>query len=329
MHCDLCDGDAAVRGRIEGYRAGTCYEVIACTRCGTSAVSPRRSDEAVYDAIYRNADVIPSYARYHWYATDVANARDPLRYLMDAEDGYAAVGAALLAAPTRVVAEIGCGQGYFTYALSRAGINAVGFDLSSTAVAAARARFGNLFHNENARDWLARSGTRASHVVLCEVLEHVVDPVRFLEDLLPILEPGGSILLTTPRRESWAADVLWNTELPPVHLWWFTSAGIHALGARLGCSVAALDTRQFYERNAAVKFPAPHVAAPTLDSAGNPLLRVSGTRGPLSALAQRIVPWPVARAMRRAVRRTRARSHGWSEFTHDDPLSLCVRLTPR
>jgi 2-polyprenyl-3-methyl-5-hydroxy-6-metoxy-1,4-benzoquinol methylase len=325
--CDLCGGECVSLGPQEGYREGTFFEVLACARCGSSTVTPRRSDPGVYEAIYRNVDTIPGYCRYAQYAREVLRSRDPLQFLMDAEDCYWAVGAEIRARPEGLVVELGCGHGYLTYALRRAGVNALGFDLSSTAIAAARRRFGDFYHAEDVVGFLERTGQRARHIVLTEVVEHLEDPAGLLSGLARCLSPGGSLLVTTPNRAGWP-QATWNTDLPPVHLWWFTYAGMQALAKQVGARVELLDLAEFYRRNVVIRDPGTGKREPILGANGEPRrLLAPGGSGWRSAL-QHVPPWEAVRAARALVRTARARKSRLPLFSAEVPSSLCVKLVP-
>ena len=39
------------------------------------------------------------------------------------------------------------------------------------------------------------------YIIASEIIEHVVDPAKFVENLMRILKPGGSLVVTTPFKE--------------------------------------------------------------------------------------------------------------------------------
>jgi SAM-dependent methyltransferase len=76
---------------------------------------------------------------------------------------------------------------------------------------------------------------------MVEVIEHLEEPVAVMENALRLLSPGGSIVLTTPNRSFFGYDEPWSTDLPPVHLWWFSEDSINAIAERVSCSVEFVD----------------------------------------------------------------------------------------
>src|SRR6185369_4008550 len=181
----------------------------------------------IYEAIYSNVARVSGYSRYYELASSIKGKRDPLRYILNVEDCYHGVVQCLLAERSRVsrVVEIGCGQGYLTYALSRHGFDAVGLDISREAIALAERRFGTHYFCGTLADYIVAANQMPTHVVCTELIEHLEDPVGFVRDLLACMPRGGKLTLTTPHKPP-ANVATWDTELPPVHLWWFSKAAM-------------------------------------------------------------------------------------------------------
>jgi SAM-dependent methyltransferase len=246
--------DAAV---LCGYRETTAYTVEECSACGTSSVRPREIDSQIYEAIYKSVKNVPGYSRYHALANEIVRKADPLSYMANIEEPYFAVIDVLRTQFGRNdrlrICELGCGQGYFTYALRRAGFNATGVDLSREAVELARRRYGDFYFRGNLSDYMKGLQERPQFIFACEVIEHLVDPVEFVADALACLPTGGILAITTPNK--WqngmasAPRVVWDTELPPVHLWWLTRTSFVEMAKRLNCSVTFSDFTKFYELN--------------------------------------------------------------------------------
>ena len=241
---------ARVLAEHPAYRDdGQVFGIFRCPSCGSSAAWPRTVPEGLYDVIYAQAARIPGYARYEGYATLASQSADPLRDLADQEDVYWGIAAALqaLGGPGTVerVLDVGCGLGYLTFALSRAGYDAHGLDASSKAIAAARGRFGELFSVGTVSELAATSPHAWTVAILAEVLEHVAEPSTLLAEVWSLVAPGGALVVTTPNRTASPPSVVWDTDPPPVHLTWFTEAGLRALGDALGAETTFVDFAAF------------------------------------------------------------------------------------
>ena len=227
-----------VSGRFDGYVEGYRVAIVECGRCRLRYADRLDVPETLYESIYRHA-AVPGYDRYARYAGAVMRSPEPLDLLARAELPYRyAADAVRLLPRDAVVLDLGCGEGYLTYALRQAGYTCVGVDVSQTVVDRARRRFGH-------DDWFATTDEAdfagADLVLALEIIEHVPDPVGFLRDATRYLRPGGAVVATTPNRDASPADAIWDTDLPPVHLLWFGSTAIREVARRAGCDVTFLD----------------------------------------------------------------------------------------
>jgi len=97
--------------------------------------------------------------------------------------------------------DAGCGPGYSLDEFRAAGFDAIGVDASASAVESARARG----HDARTVDLEAGSSLAAAGlaapfagIAALEVLEHLVDPLRVLTTLAPLLAPAGRLVVSLP-----------------------------------------------------------------------------------------------------------------------------------
>jgi SAM-dependent methyltransferase len=252
MLCDICHSNSLTSlGHIQGYREGTRFTIFECAECETSVVDPRRTDNKLYNAIYGNVARTPGYSRYHSLADELLQARDPLKYIADTEECYYAIVKTLnervLDKSRTKICEVGCGQGYLTYSLLKSGFDCTGVDISENAVALARQRYGDHYFCGNVNDFCNLNG-KLDIVVATELIEHLENPVQFIRALFSALGEHGIIVLTTPNKPPRSRQI-WDTELPPVHLWWFTRTGLAAMAKQLHCDIDYVDFTDFYKAN--------------------------------------------------------------------------------
>ncbi|MBR0672666.1 class I SAM-dependent methyltransferase [Neoroseomonas soli] len=155
------------------------------------------------------------------------------------EDEYSAVEASIhvgryaLALPFaagRRVLDIACGEGYGSWLMAQAGAASVrGIDVADDAVARARATFSDprISFDTGQGETLAETFPEASFdlVVSIETIEHVQDPVRFLEAIRRVAAPDAIIILTCPN-DHWYYP---PHESNPYHLRKFTLPEFQAL----------------------------------------------------------------------------------------------------
>jgi SAM-dependent methyltransferase len=110
--------------------------------------------------------------------------------------------------------EIGCSRGYLTSFFILAGHDVRGVDLSSEAIAAAKASFGERF-------FLAESGMMEADQPY-DVIYHVgtigcvEDPAGYTRRMLAMLKPGGLLLFNAPNVDAcWYPGQLWLNHAPP------------------------------------------------------------------------------------------------------------------
>lgn len=333
LTCKICGALSIGKlGEIEGYRADTYFDVMRCNACESNFVLPCEPDDKVYEAIYKNVAVVPGYSRYLHYARQILKEKDPLNYLMNCEDCYWGIAQTVLAEinskkTKSLIWEVGCGQGYLTYALVRAGFNAIGLDVSKTAVTLARQRYGNYYFCEEAKTFFMRTNERPSIIILSEVVEHLQDPVSFLTELMSYLQPDGAIIITTPNKDTCQTGVIWDTELPPVHLWWFTAKGLESIGKRLACRTVFTNFDEFYSENlrfAAAADTEVQQRLPILDKEYRVIARGEQRAAVFISNLKSILKRVIPQNMLRKIQLKKARQKGFSKISASNSASLCV-----
>jgi SAM-dependent methyltransferase len=274
MTCDLCGRRLASAGTVPGYQEPNVYAILDCDNCKTMVANPRKVDPRVYNAIYAVPGGAPGYDRYFQYARRIVRVRDPLRYLTSHVDAAWGVHSVLHEHRARSVLEAGCGLGYFTYALKRGGYDVVGIDISREAVEQATRAYGDFYQAESVESYAATADKKFDAIVMVEVIEHLEDPLTVIAGAVRLLSPNGSIILTTPNRTYYGYDQPWSTDLPPVHLWWFSEESIKVLAERVGCRAEFVDFSEYNARYPVLHtFTCAHSAQ--LDAQGRVLRRES------------------------------------------------------
>lgn len=283
----------------------------------------------LYESIYSADPPVVFYDRYQRYARSVARRRRPLRYLALQEDVYFAVdqivqrqALAASAPPAFRIAEVGSGLGYVTAALRSEGFDCVGLDISEAAVERSRRRFGGAYKQADILQPAQEDIGAYDLVILLEVIEHVPDPVVFLRSLRRLLAPGGSLLLTTPDRDIYPPGVIWKSDLPPVHLYWFNRTSVKALASTCHMSADFMSFRPFNHRRYQV-VPARGQIAPDKPYLTHDLKAV-GAPGHVHRLMEHVRQVPALANMARRLATT-GRSY---RRLDEQSFSLAAVLTP-
>lgn len=253
--CRICGGvSKIVAEEVKGYQEGLVYKIFECQTCKASFSYPNTTSDEVYNLIYQHANELVGYERYQRLAELVRTIPSPLQALAVTEPAYWAVINSIKQDkrhPSDItVLEVGCGLGYLTYALRKTGYQAIGIDIAYEAITSATDKFGNFFKVANLFD-LPDAAERYDYVVMMEVIEHVPNPKEFIAAAVKLLKPQGRLLVTTPNKSAAPKECnVWQSDMPPVHLWFLAESSIESICDSLGHKCSFVDftdyTKKFF-----------------------------------------------------------------------------------
>jgi 2-polyprenyl-3-methyl-5-hydroxy-6-metoxy-1,4-benzoquinol methylase len=192
--CHVCKGQ-----RIYYVFSTSDYRVVRCDDCGLVFLNPQPSDAElarIYGADYflgGNSQISRA------AVSDMKQATAKL-YLTEVRSYSGLRSGRLL--------EVGCGDGDFLVSAEAEGWQVTGVEYSASACEKARAR---LRYGEVQCGELHQARLPADHFDLCvlsDVIEHVRDPLLFLQEIHRVLKPGGILMIATPSIDSWSAKLL-------------------------------------------------------------------------------------------------------------------------
>lgn len=253
IRCGLCGNEASLKYKDHpGYQEPVRFDIMHCSHCDTSFAFPMEVDNKIYNLIYSNISRVPGYSRYYDYALRVLDQKDPLKHLSLNEDVYWSINNFLQKfsiSKKNQILEIGCGFGYLTYAIAKAGYNITGLDISQEAVKNAAKRYGNYYLCADLVDYVQEHKKQFDVVVMTELIEHIPDIKHFISMVDELVKDNGLIVLTTPDKSAFADGVVWKTELPPIHLWWLSKKSIVELAKQIGRKALFTDFSEFNKLN--------------------------------------------------------------------------------
>jgi SAM-dependent methyltransferase len=231
--CQICAGPlrllytgSGLEARAEAFsptnhQPGQYGDLYRCERCGTVAQPSLPRGDALLE-LYRHM-------RDEHYLDEEEGRRATARRLLD-EIGKQAPGGRLL--------DVGCGHGLLLDEARRRGYSAEGLELSLHASSHARDALGLTVHALTLDDLVADpEPPRYAVIVLADVIEHLDDPLRAIDNCMELLEPGGVLCLVTPDPGSRTARVAGAG-------WWgYLPAHTYLLPRRTLC--ALLESRGF------------------------------------------------------------------------------------
>lgn len=104
------------------------------------------------------------------------------------------------------VLDIACGEGYGAAALQRSGAShVIGVDVSESACLHAHEKYG-LDARTGHAEQIPLADASMEVVVSFETIEHVLNPIRFLDECARILSPGGVLIISTPNKGVYSTE---------------------------------------------------------------------------------------------------------------------------
>lgn len=246
--CCLCGAEGGSDAFAPAWDCGG-FSFVRCRRCGLLQQNPQSEPEAVaarYDEDYLRYEEEHQYAYRDlellalgdlglWDAG--APPAAPLRG--SGASAAAPLFAAAAAAGRRPrVLDVGCATGAFLAALRDGGWEPQGVEISAAQAAYGQERHGLPIFPGRLEDARFPEGSfelaHASHLI-----EHLNDPLSFLDEMRRLLAPGGALVLTTPNSDGLQARLLggrWRSAIYD-HLYLFSRRTLRALLEKKGFEI--------------------------------------------------------------------------------------------
>ncbi|WP_415974403.1 class I SAM-dependent methyltransferase [Rhodococcus sp. 077-4] len=153
----------------------------------------------------------------------------------------------------RTVLEAGSGEGYGANMIADVATQVIGLDYDASAASHVRARYPRVTMLRGNLDRLPFADASIGVVVNFQVIEHLWDQGAFLAEVHRVLEPGGTLLISTPNRITFSPGR--DTPLNPFHTRELDATELTELlvdarldveeltGVRHGSTLAALDAK--------------------------------------------------------------------------------------
>jgi SAM-dependent methyltransferase len=199
--------------------------VVRCLDCGHSSLAQPPTEEALAAAYGAAADPVPVDEE----EGQLETARRALRWISSVVD-------------RGPLLDIGCWTGSFVAAAQQEGWPASGIEPSAWAVERARRRGLDVAVGDLTTPGVAAGSLRV--VVMCDVIEHLLDVRSTVQIAASLLEPGGALYLTTPDaggRLARAMGSRWWSVLP-MHVQYFTRASMTRLLSEAGFEIVGIES---------------------------------------------------------------------------------------
>lgn len=204
--CPLCQ---QAGGKCRRFTTVRGWNYVGCPRCSLVFLNPRPTREEL--AIFYNQYYVYDRERYR---RTVEQQKSWLQLL----ERFSKKGGKLL--------EVGCSYGYFLAAARDYGWQVEGIELSAEAASFARQRLRLPIIQGTLSDRRKEIFGLYDVVVAWHLLEHEIDPFKFLKEAYDILCPGGILALRVPNLDSAVAELAgacWQWLSPPEHIYMFSA----------------------------------------------------------------------------------------------------------
>ncbi|MBM3787804.1 MAG: class I SAM-dependent methyltransferase [Acidobacteria bacterium] len=189
------------------------FEVVECAECRLLRLFPMPDPEELHQY----------YPPGYWFTpgSDVASRSEEFYRRLVLSDHVQFVEKAIAGAGGQgPVLDVGCGGGLFLRLLRERGHQVLGFDFSLDAAATAwrRNRVPAICGNFSRPPF---AGGSVPVVTMFHVLEHLLDPVSYVEAAHKVLRPNGRLVIQVPNASSWQFLLFgqnWNGIDIPRHL---------------------------------------------------------------------------------------------------------------
>lgn len=216
--CPIChEGVLRRRHRVNGF------DVLGCPECKVGLAWPLPSASELAE-IYRDPRYFSGASYYLDYLRHEQNHRRLARRVLR------------VLGPPGALLDVGAAAGFFLDEARRAGWSPVGVEPSPEMSRHARDELG-LDVTTGAFEPAGFGSRRFRAVTFLDSLEHFSDPEAALAGARELLEPGGVLAILTPNGESPLAKLMgarWPHYTPPEHVWYFSSASLRRVLARVG-----------------------------------------------------------------------------------------------
>ncbi|TAL68789.1 MAG: methyltransferase domain-containing protein [Bacteroidetes bacterium] len=117
------------------------------------------------------------------------------------------------------ILDVGSGGSWLANALCKKNIELISFDISANNIAKSLDLFPFDKHYGVVGDALNPPFKNGIFdcIISSEVIEHIVEPILFLHKLLPLLKPGGTLIISTPYKEKIQYSICTHCNKPTPH----------------------------------------------------------------------------------------------------------------
>jgi 2-polyprenyl-3-methyl-5-hydroxy-6-metoxy-1,4-benzoquinol methylase len=238
QRCQICG--AAASARTVSVRSGSAMTLWHCQRCVFDFFAHDPSDSLAADGLDSTrlqAAGMEIPERTVDFENGTQQAVSYVREYLDESDR------------AHNILEVGCSWGYFLAQAARAGAIPYGIELNSVRATYVNRDLG--FACDETLEACAERRIRFKKIFLFYVLEHIPQPLQYLQRLLNLLEEGGQLVGITPNLQDPLKDIWRNVGFAKFFydkhsINYFSPLAVRRMIERLPAGPSSVSTRQGY-----------------------------------------------------------------------------------
>lgn len=204
---------------------------VKCRQCGLVYMNPRMTDQAIqrfYDTVYATRGASTQFE---------SHQQERANYILDTTETFLKISNPMLL-------DIGCGGGQLLKIAQQRGWDIAGSELSSVAAESASQALGIPIYRG---DFRYMSPEKYDVITMKSVVEHLREPMNYLQAAVDLLKPGGILFFNVPNFNSWerhfaqSTKQLWRGFIIE-HLYYFTPSLIHRFADDLAVDVLQMNS---------------------------------------------------------------------------------------
>jgi len=140
------------------------------------------------------------------------------------------------------ILDIGCGTGEFLFELQKRGYEVWGVDFSKNAIETAQKYFAlkNVYTMSFNEFFKKKDLPQFDIITFFEIIEHLDNPLEFIQNVKRLLKPNGKIILSTPWRERLLPSLnIWD--YPSFHLTRWNEKAISNFFQKINFEISHID----------------------------------------------------------------------------------------
>lgn len=114
------------------------------------------------------------------------------------------------------VLDIGCGDGFISELIAKNENDVVGIEIAENAIRKCKKKKITVIDADLNSDWYKKINQKFDVIVAGEIIEHIFDTDKFLQNIEKVMKKNGSVIITTPNLASFGRRIYLALGISPL-----------------------------------------------------------------------------------------------------------------